>query len=114
MFEKKVIIFKKRDKEAWEKIKNTLIEDGLKNVYAKHYNQEVVQAGGCGSKLDPRDFSGKGKIDREIYVIRVKEEDEPLAREILKKHGLVSAIDDSVLMDASIRHKKDDYVNNQD
>lgn len=108
MFEKKVVIFKKRDKEAWEKIRDTLKSEGL-TVYAKHYNQEVVQAGGCGSKLDPRDFAGKGKLDREIYVIRVKVEDEPKTREILKKHGLVSVIDDSVLMDATLRHKKDDY-----
>ena len=107
MFEKKVVIFKKRDKEAWEKIRDALKGDGL-TVYAKHYNQEVVQAGGCGSKLDPRDFAGKGKLDREIYVIRVKDEDEPKAREILKKHGLVSVIDDTVLMDATRRHKKDE------
>lgn len=114
MFEKKVIIYKKRDKETWEKIKEVLKEDGLSKVYAKHYNQEVVQAGGCGSKLDPRDFSGKGKVDREIYVIRVKEDEEAKAREILKKHGIVAVIDDTVLMDASIRHKNEDYVNNQD
>ena len=107
MFEKKVVIFKKRDKEAWEKIRDALKSDGL-TVYAKHYNQEVVQAGGCGSKLDPRDFAGKGKVDREIYVIRVKKEDEPSARESLKKHGLVSVIDDSVLMDASKRHNNDE------
>lgn len=109
MFEKKVVIYKKRDKDAWTKIKDVLKAEGL-TVYAKHYNQEVVQAGGCGSKLDPRDFAGKGKMDREIYVIRVKEDDEPKAREIFKKHGIVAVIDDTVLLDATKRHKNDDYI----
>ena len=27
---------------------------------------------GCGCKLDIRDFSGKGKIDRKMYYITVK------------------------------------------
>ena len=70
MFEKKVTIFKKKDRPQWLKIKAALKEAGLKGVRSGHYLQDSVMAGGCGAKLDPRDFGPKGKIDHDIYYIK--------------------------------------------
>ena len=72
MFEKRTVIYKKKDKETWTKIKSALKEGGLTGFKASHYLQDSVMAGGCGAKLDPRDFGSKGKIDHEVYVIKVK------------------------------------------
>ena len=66
MFEKRVYIFKKRDRETWDRIRTVLKEAGLTGVKSGHYLQETVMGGGCGAKLDPRDFGGHGRIDREI------------------------------------------------
>lgn len=105
MFEKRVEIFKKRDRETWLQIKAALKEAGLRGVRAGHYLQDVVMAGGCGAKLDPRDFGGKGKIDRDIYWVKVIEADREKALDILRKNGLVAGIEDeNVLMtDAALR-----------
>ncbi|MBE7004629.1 MAG: hypothetical protein E7425_10185 [Ruminococcaceae bacterium] len=103
MFEKRVEIFKKRDRETWLAIRAALKESGLRGVRAGHYLQDVVMAGGCGAKLDPRDFGAKGKIDREIYWVRVLADDEERAREILRKNGLVAGIGDDLMVDAALR-----------
>ncbi|MBR2067377.1 MAG: hypothetical protein IJ875_03855 [Solobacterium sp.] len=103
MFEKKVTIYKKKDRETWEKIKEAFRKEGFKDYKAKHYYQETVQACGCGSKLDPRDFAGKGKLDREIYVISVKRECVVDAYEIIRNHGLVAEVDETVTWDAKRR-----------
>ena len=42
MFEKRVDIFKKRDRETWLQIKAALKEAGLPGVRAGHYLQETV------------------------------------------------------------------------
>jgi hypothetical protein len=104
MFEKRVDIFKKRgDRETWQQIRAALKEAGLRGVRAGHYLQDVVMAGGCGAKLDPRDFGAKGKVDREIYWVRVIEGDEEKAREILRRSGLVAGIEDGLMTDAALR-----------
>ena len=100
---KRVAIFKKRDSETWKQIRTALKEAGLPGVKAGHYLQETVMGGGCGAKLDPRDFGGKGKIDREIYWIEVPEEEEARAREILRSSGIVPVVEDNVLLDAALR-----------
>ena len=41
--------------------------------------------GGCGAKLDIRDFGPKGKIDRNYYYIDVKPADADQAKACLKK-----------------------------
>ena len=79
MFEKRVDIFKKRDKETWLKIKAALKEAGLPGVKSGHYLQETVMGGGCGAKLDPRNFGSKGVIDRDIYWVKVIAGDEEKA-----------------------------------
>ena len=107
---KRVDIFKKRDREGWLQIKNALKEAGLPGVRSGHYLQETVMGGGCGAKLDPRDFGSKGKIDRDIYWVSVLQEDEGKAREILRQNGLVPVTEDDVLLDAALRKKpKEDY-----
>ena len=110
MFEKRVDIFKKRDKESWLQIKAALKEAGLPGVRSGHYLQETVMGGGCGAKLDPRDFGGHGKIDRDIYWVDVKKSDEERAREILRQNGIVPVVEEDVLLDAALRKKpKEEY-----
>lgn len=108
LFEKRVDIFKKRDKETWTQIKNTLKEAGIPGVKAGHYLQETVMGGGCGAKLDPRDFGPNGKIDREIYWVRVPEAEEENAREALRQAGIVPVVEENVLLDAAFRKKPAD------
>ena len=100
------MIYKKKDKETWTKIKSALKEGGLTGFKASHYLQDSVMAGGCGAKLDPRDFGSKGKIDHEVYVIKVKENDVDKAKEILLKNGIVAEIDESLLTDAALKTKR--------
>lgn len=100
---KRVEIFKKKDKETWDEIKKILSDDGSVDYKAGHYFQETVTGGGCGAKLDPRDFGAKGKIDREIYWIKVPEADIERAREILLKAGVTPTVDEGVTLDASKR-----------
>lgn len=87
MFEKKVVVFKKKDRAAWQAIKDALKEAGLKGVSASHYETESLRACGCGSKLDPRDFGPNGKIDRDEYQIKVREADEEKALAIIRGLG---------------------------
>ena len=70
LFEKKETIFKERNKPLWEKIKDGLKEAGIK-ASCGYYDVEPPFVG-CGCKLDVRDFSGNGKIDRKMYYIDVK------------------------------------------
>ena len=110
MFEKRVDIFKKRDRETWLKIRAALKEAGLPGVKAGHYLQETVMGGGCGAKLDPRNFGSRGTIDRDIYWVKVIAGDEEKAREILRKNGIVPVVEENVLLDAALRKKpKEDY-----
>ncbi len=110
MFEKRVEIFKKRDRETWQQIRDALREAGLPGVKAGHYLQETVMGGGCGAKLDPRDFGGHGRIDRDIYWVEVKADDEEKAREILRRSGIVPVVEKDVLLDAALRKRpKQDF-----
>ena len=110
MFEKRVDIFKKRDRETWLKIRAALKEAGLPGVKAGHYLQETVMGGGCGAKLDPRNFGSRGTIDRDIYWVKVIAGDEEKAREILRKNGIVPVVEENVLLDAALRKRpKEDY-----
>lgn len=70
LFEKKETIFKERNKPLWTKIKDGLHEAGIK-ASCGSYDVEPPFVG-CGCKLDVRDFSGNGKIDRKMYYIDVK------------------------------------------
>ena len=83
-FSKKVTIYKKKDRETWQKIKDALKDAGLKGFRASSYDVDSLSACGCGSKLDPRNFGANGKIDRSVYFIDVREEDFERARKILR------------------------------
>lgn len=103
MFEKRVMIFEKRDREAWTRIKTALKSGGIRGVRSGHYSHEDVTVGGCGAKLDPRDFGKKGKIDREIYWIRVPEKDAERILESLAAEGIVPEVDETVNLTAPER-----------
>ena len=110
LFEKHVDIFKKRDKASWLQIKAALKEAGYAGARSGHYLQETVMGGGCGAKLDPRNFGAKGVIDRDIYWVKVIAGDEEKAREILRQNGIVAEVEENVLLDAALRKKpKEDY-----
>ena len=112
MFDKRVDLFKKRDKETWLQIKKAYKEAGFKAYHAGHYLQETVMGGGCGAKLDPRDFGGHGRIDREIYWVSVPAKREEEAREILRRSGIVPEVEKNVLLDAALRKKPhEDFFN---
>ena len=102
---KRVPIFKKRDRETWQQIRKTLKDADMPGVKAGHYLQETVMGGGCGAKLDPRDFGGHGRIDRDIYWVEVPEEAEEKARELLRRAGIVPVVEEDVLLDAALRKK---------
>ena len=96
-FTKKVTLFKKKDRETWQKIQDVLKSEGFKGVRASHYSAESLCACGCGSKLDPRNFGAGGYIDRDIYYVDVKQEDEARARTVIAEHGINAVvIDDAV------------------
>ena len=99
----RVEIYKKKDKATWDEIKRVLDSDGSIDYKAGHYFQETVARGGCGAKLDPRDFGSKGKIDRDIYWVKVASDDADRARETLLKAGVTPVIEDNILEDASRR-----------
>ena len=105
MFVRRVPVFKKRDRETWQKIKDILKEEGVAGVKSGHYLQETVMGGGCGAKLDPRDFGPKGRIDRDIYWVQVPEEKEEEVRRILKENGIVPVVEEDVLLDAALRKR---------
>ncbi|MCR5302944.1 MAG: hypothetical protein K6E33_00145 [Lachnospiraceae bacterium] len=105
MFEKKVTIFKKKDSETWKQIKQLLKDNDFKGVRAGHYFADPVASGGCGAKLDPRNFGGGGKIDRDIYFIEVKESDRERALELIHNNGIVAEVDNNAALDAAERLK---------
>ena len=110
LFEKQVYLFQKRDRETWLQIKAALKEAGLPGVRTGHYLQETVMGGGCGAKLDPRNFGGHGTIDRDIYWVKVPVGAVDEAKDILRRSGLVPVVEEDVLLDAALRKKpKEDY-----
>ena len=109
LFEKRVDIFRKKDKETWLKVKKALREAGFNGVSAGHYLQDSVMAGGCGAKLDPRDFGARGKIDHDIYFVKVRAQDEAAAKAELTKRGIVAEVKSQkeLMTDAALRIKSD-------
>lgn len=66
LFEKREEVFCKRDREGWTAAKAA----GVRGMRAWHFEDEPP-VGGCGCKLDIRNFGPKGRIDREMYVVTV-------------------------------------------
>lgn len=94
LFAKEIDFYRKKDKETWEKIKKALKEEGIKHVRAGHYFGDAVAPNGIGGMVDPRNFGPAGRIDRDIYYIRIRAEDADKARECLRKHGLTAQVID--------------------
>ncbi len=92
LFQKRVLIYKKRDKETWQNICQVLKEAGMTGVQAGHYYQDDVSPNGIGGMLDPRNFGGKGSVDRETYYIRVPSSSETRVRELIRTAGIVPVI----------------------
>ena len=65
MFEKKIEIFKKKDREAWTEIRDLLKKEGVAGISAGHYLQESVMAGGCGPRQGSRRRLGQGDPEKE-------------------------------------------------
>ena len=105
LFRKRVPVFKKRDREGWLAMKKVFRDAAFPGMRSGHYTQETVMGGGCGAKLDPRDFGGKGRIDRDIYWIEVPEEELEEAVSLLKRNGMVPSVEENVLLDAALRKK---------
>ena len=95
-FTKRITVFQKKDRDTWQKVKDVLKSAGLDGVKAGHYEAESLRACGCGSKLDPRNFGAGGKIDRDIYYVDVRQEDEQRAKSILAENGIAAVIDEPV------------------
>ena len=93
LFSKKFTIYKKKDRETWQKIKGVLKDAGIKGFRASSYSADSLSACGCGSKLDPRNFGANGKIDRDVYFIDVSEKDFEQAKKILAEHGIEATVD---------------------
>lgn len=96
-FSKKVTIFKRKDKQTWQKIRDLLKEEGFKGVRSSHYPVDSLSACGCGPKLDPRNFGAGGYIDRDVYFVDVKEDDAERARALLSSRGINAVVDDDVI-----------------
>lgn len=93
-FAKKVTLFKRKDRETWQKVRDALRECGFKGVRASHYAIDSLNACGCGSKLDPRNFGAKGYIDRDVYFVDVREEDLGRAKALMLERGIECEVDE--------------------
>lgn len=96
-FAKKSTIFKRKDKETWQKIRGILKSEGFTGVRAGHYDADSLRPCGCGPKLDPRNFGVNGYVDRDVYFVDVREEDLPRAKSVLASRGIEPAVDDDVI-----------------
>lgn len=82
-FTKRKTVFDQRNKVLWEKAKQALEQAGIQNMKAGDYEKELP-VGGCGAKLDARDFGKNGKIDRNYYYIMVPDTEYEKAKEIIE------------------------------
>ena len=83
LFEKREEVFCKRDQASWKAAREALKAAGIRGVKARHCEVEPP-VGGCGCKLDIRNFGPKGRIDREEYFITVPADEADRARKVLE------------------------------
>lgn len=87
LFTKKEKVYEaKGKKEEWKQVKAALKEAGISGVSSSVWQDEPPVCG-CGAKLDVRDFGPNGKIDRDVYSIRVNASDAGKASSVI--HGLL-------------------------
>ena len=94
MFDEMIDFYRKKDKDTWEKIRKALKDAGVRHVRAGHYFGDAVSPNGIGGQLDPRNFGPAGRIDRDIYYIRIRKADEEAARNAIRSHGLTAQVVD--------------------
>lgn len=84
----KIKIYEAKGRKAeWNALRQALKAAGIRKIEANAFDVEpgVIC---CGAGLDNRDYGEGGRIDRKMYNIYVRPEDETRAREILQ--GIVS------------------------
>lgn len=83
-FGQRETVFKEKNKPLWTEIRKALKAHGVKGVYATTVDGEMPTCG-CGAKLDIRDFGPNGKIDRNLYCIRVPASESNRVRDIIQE-----------------------------
>lgn len=83
LFEKREDVFCKQDREGWKAAKAILQAAGVRGVKAWHCETEPP-VGGCGCKLDIRNFGPNGRIDRELYLVSVPVSELDKAKAVLE------------------------------
>ena len=83
LFEKREEVFCRRDRAGWTAAKSALKAAGIRGVKAWHCETEPP-VGGCGCKLDIRNFGPKGRIDRKLYIVAVPASEMDKAKGVLE------------------------------
>lgn len=83
LFEKREEVFCRQDRAGWTAAKSALKAAGIRGVKAWHCETEPP-VGGCGCKLDIRNFGPKGRIDRELYIVAVPASEMDKAKAVLE------------------------------
>lgn len=85
LFIRKVKVYEaKGKKQEWKNLRKVMKEAGIRQISADRWQDEPPVCG-CGAKLDVRDFGPNGRIDRDIYTIRVPESELGKAHELVKQ-----------------------------
>ena len=66
--EKKVIVYRSKDRADWEKALALLAEAGIESF---PFESEESPAPSCGAKIDPRKFMNKKPVPTSIFRIEV-------------------------------------------
>lgn len=83
LFGKRVVVYRAQgDKAVWKAARETLKAAGIKIMESGSYEGEMPICG-CGAKIDRRNYGPNGWIDRRIYYIAVRPEDEARAMDML-------------------------------
>ncbi len=77
---RRILVYRSKDREDWEKAKEILTESGIKMF---PFTAEESPMPGCGGKVDPRKFLRKEQIPTTVYKIEVLPEDGKKAKGIL-------------------------------
>lgn len=111
LFERRVPVFRKKDRAGWEAVKEALAEAGI-DCKAGHYNGELLFGCGCGAKIDPRNHGKNGAIDREVYFVEVRPDRHEAALAALASRGLAPEVDEHPTMDAAerLRQKEKEHL----
>lgn len=83
LFGKRVVVYRAQgEKAVWKSARETLKAAGIKIMESGSYEGEMPICG-CGAKIDRRNYGPNGWLDRRIYYIAVRPEDEARAGDML-------------------------------